>query len=166
LYTQGRSLRQIGAEMGVHWSTVSQQLQSAGMTMRRGGPPVHRAATQEILELRDRGLTWSEVAEQVDMTVSAAWSGYRKARPPKSPRRDHIALVQNPLPVTEAVNEYTPSPRVAENSAPAPELIEPVEEPVRVRRGARKPGYVDDRDLESPRPPLRDLVLGAGVKYR
>ena len=27
LYTQGRTLRQIGAELGVHWSTVSQKLQ-------------------------------------------------------------------------------------------------------------------------------------------
>jgi hypothetical protein len=34
LYAQGRTLRQIGAELGVHWSTVSQQLQSAGITMR------------------------------------------------------------------------------------------------------------------------------------
>jgi hypothetical protein len=38
LYAQGRSLRQIGAELGVHWSTVSQQLQKAGLTMRRGTP--------------------------------------------------------------------------------------------------------------------------------
>jgi hypothetical protein len=38
--------------------------------------------TQQILELRDQGLTWSEVAKQVvDMTVSGAWSRYRKARP-------------------------------------------------------------------------------------
>ena len=27
LYAQGRTLRQIGAELGVHWSTVGQQLQ-------------------------------------------------------------------------------------------------------------------------------------------
>jgi len=51
--------------------------------MRRGGPPAHPASTQQILELRDRGLTWNEVAKQVDMTVSGAWSHYRKARPPK-----------------------------------------------------------------------------------
>jgi hypothetical protein len=31
LYTQGSTLRQIGAELGVHWSTVSQQLQWAGV---------------------------------------------------------------------------------------------------------------------------------------
>jgi hypothetical protein len=55
----------------------------AGVTMRRGGPPAHPASTQQILEPRDQGLAWTEVAQQVDMTVSGAW--YRKARPPKSP---------------------------------------------------------------------------------
>jgi len=86
LYAQGRTLRQIGAELGVHWSTVSQQLQRAGITTRRGGPSAHPASTQQILELRDQGLTWNAVAKQVDMTVSGAWSRYRRARPPKSPR--------------------------------------------------------------------------------
>ena len=85
LYSQGQSLRQIGAELGVHWSTVSQQLQRAGITMRRGAPS-RPTSTQQILELRDQGLTWTEVAEQVDMTVSGAWSRYRRARPPNSPR--------------------------------------------------------------------------------
>jgi cystathionine beta-lyase/cystathionine gamma-synthase len=33
-----------------------------------------------------QGLSWNEVAKQVDMTVSGAWSRYRKARPPKPPR--------------------------------------------------------------------------------
>jgi hypothetical protein len=86
LYAQGWTLRQIGAELGVHWSTVSQQLKSAGVTMRRGGPFAHPASTQQILQLRDQGLTWPEIAEQVDMTVSGAWSRYRRARPPRSPR--------------------------------------------------------------------------------
>ena len=86
LYTQGRTLRQIGAELGVTATTVSQQLRRAGVTMRRGGPPAHPASTQQILELRDQGLTWNEIAEQVEMTVSGAWSRYQRARPPKSPR--------------------------------------------------------------------------------
>jgi hypothetical protein len=85
LYSQGWTLRQIGAELGVHWSTVGQQLKSAGVIMRRGAPP-HPASTQRILELRDQGLTWNEVATQVGMTVSAAWSRYQRARPPKPPR--------------------------------------------------------------------------------
>jgi hypothetical protein len=43
LYTQGWTLRQIGAELGVHWSTVSQQLRSAGVTMRPAVlPPIPR----------------------------------------------------------------------------------------------------------------------------
>jgi hypothetical protein len=69
LYAQGWSLRQIGAELGVRWTAVNDQLHRAGVTMRRGGPPAHPASTQKIMELRDQGLTWTEVAKQVDMTV-------------------------------------------------------------------------------------------------
>jgi DNA-directed RNA polymerase specialized sigma24 family protein len=86
LYTQGWTLRQIGAELGVAAATVSHQLRRAGVTMRRGGASAHPASTQQILELRDDGLTWPEIAEQVDMTVSGAWSRYQRALPPKSPR--------------------------------------------------------------------------------
>jgi len=86
LYAQGRTLRQIGAELGGTATTVNQQLRRAGVTMRRGGPSAQPASTQQILELRDEGLTWPEVAEQVGMTISGAWSRYQRARPPKSPR--------------------------------------------------------------------------------
>jgi DNA-directed RNA polymerase specialized sigma24 family protein len=41
LYAQGWTLRQIGAELGVSRTTVSEQLRQAGVTMRRGGPPAH-----------------------------------------------------------------------------------------------------------------------------
>jgi hypothetical protein len=85
LYSEGRTLRQIGAELGIPWAAVGDQLRRAGVTMRRGARP-HPASTQQILELRDQGLTWNEVARQVDMTVSGAWSRYRKARPLKPPR--------------------------------------------------------------------------------
>lgn len=71
----------IGAELGVPWSTVSQQLHHACITMRRGAL-AHPASTKEILELRERGLTLHEVAKRVDITVSGAWSRYRKARLP------------------------------------------------------------------------------------
>jgi hypothetical protein len=54
--------------------------------MRGSGPPAYPASTQQILELRDQGLTWTEVAEQGDMTVSGTWSRYWMARPPKSQR--------------------------------------------------------------------------------
>jgi hypothetical protein len=91
LYAQGWTLRQISAELGVHWSTVGQQLQSAGVTMRRGGPGAHPASTEWILELRDQGLTWPEIAEHVDMTVSGAWNRYRRARPPRSPTLGPLA---------------------------------------------------------------------------
>jgi hypothetical protein len=54
-------------------------LRRDGITIRRGGPPPHAASTQKIMELRDQGLTWNEVARQVDMTVSGVWSRYRRA---------------------------------------------------------------------------------------
>lgn len=82
LYAEGWTLRQIGAEFGLAETTVSDQLRHAGVTLRRSGPPAHPASTDRILELRDQGLTWNEVAEQVDMTVSGAWSRYRRAQPP------------------------------------------------------------------------------------
>jgi hypothetical protein len=86
LYAQGWTLSQIGAELGVRSNVVHDHLRRAGVTMRRIGAPTHPASTQEILDLRDQGLTWTEVAKRVDMTVSGAWSRYRKARPPKPPR--------------------------------------------------------------------------------
>ena len=49
-------------------------------------PSSSPASTQQILQHRDQGLTWNEVARQVDMTVSGVWSRYRRARPPKRPR--------------------------------------------------------------------------------
>jgi AraC-like DNA-binding protein len=69
LYAQGWSLRQIGAELGVSRTTVSEQLRQAGVTMRRGGPPAHPASTDQILKLRNRDLSWTEVADQVGMTT-------------------------------------------------------------------------------------------------
>jgi hypothetical protein len=54
--------------------------------MRRPGPPARSASTDQIMELRNQGLTRNEVARQVGRTVSGAWSRYRKARPPKPPR--------------------------------------------------------------------------------
>ena len=86
LYAQGSTLSQIGAELGVRSNVVHDHLRRAGVTMRPVGAPTHPASTQEILYLRDKGLTWTEVAKRVDMTVSGAWSRYRKARPPKPPR--------------------------------------------------------------------------------
>jgi transcriptional regulator len=36
--------------------------------MRRGAP-AHDASTDQILQLRDQGLSWTEVADQVGMTL-------------------------------------------------------------------------------------------------
>ena len=86
LYVQGWTLRQIGTELGVHWSTVSQQLRSAGISMRSAGPAAHPASTQQIVILRDQGMTWDEIAEQVGMTAPGVWRRYGRARPPKPQR--------------------------------------------------------------------------------
>jgi predicted DNA-binding transcriptional regulator AlpA len=86
LYAKGWSLSQIGAELGVRWNVVHDHLRRAGGTMRPVGAPTHPASTEVILDLRDQGLTWTEVAKRVDMTVSGTWSRYRKARPPKPQR--------------------------------------------------------------------------------
>jgi hypothetical protein len=48
LYGEGWTLRRIGAELGVHWSTVSEQLHSAGISMRSSGPPAHPASTDQM----------------------------------------------------------------------------------------------------------------------
>jgi hypothetical protein len=47
LYAQGRSLRQIGAELGVSWPDVGDQLRRAGVTMRRGAPRSCRLYTTD-----------------------------------------------------------------------------------------------------------------------
>ena len=43
-------------------------------------PRLHKRSLSFVIE----GLSW-EVAEQVGMTVSGAWSRYRRGRPPKPP---------------------------------------------------------------------------------
>jgi hypothetical protein len=73
LYAQGWTLRQIGAELGVPWTAVGHQFRGAGVTMRRVGPPAHPASTQRIVQLRNQGLTWPEVAQQVDTSDSKGW---------------------------------------------------------------------------------------------
>jgi hypothetical protein len=83
---RGWTLRHIAAKFGLTETTVSDQLRRAGVIMRPGGPPAHPASTKHVLELRDQGLTWNEVAQRVDMTVSGAWRRYRRARPPKPHR--------------------------------------------------------------------------------
>jgi transcriptional regulator with XRE-family HTH domain len=73
LYAQGWTLRQIAAQLGVHRATVSERLHQAGVT-RRGAPP-HPATTQQILELRDQGLTWTEVGR------TGRYDGFRCLEP-------------------------------------------------------------------------------------
>jgi len=64
LYAHGWTLRQIGGELGLSETTLSDQLRRAGVSMRRGGPPAHPASTDQIAELREQGLPWNEVANR------------------------------------------------------------------------------------------------------
>ena len=59
LYAQGRTLRQIGAELGLTATTVSDQLRRAGVTMRRSGPrliqPPHNRSRNCVTSGHARG---------------------------------------------------------------------------------------------------------------
>lgn len=92
LYGQGWTLRQIAAKFGLTETTVSDQLRRAGVIMRPGGPPGHPASTEQILELRDQGLTWNEVAQRVDMTVSGVWSRCRRGPAAKASAPGPLAV--------------------------------------------------------------------------
>jgi hypothetical protein len=119
LYDQRRTLRHIGAELGISSTTVSEQLRRAGVIMRRGGPSSHPVSTQRILVLRDQGLTWNEVAKQVDLTVSGVWSRYRRARPPKSPR---LGRWQSPMRLTNTWRSESERPSLIISAEPPREL--------------------------------------------
>jgi hypothetical protein len=84
LYAQGWTLRQIAAELGLTESTVSFQLRRAGVTLRRGGlpaPPAPPASTQQILELRDRGLTRDEMDHRfIRAFADAGWPANHQAK--------------------------------------------------------------------------------------
>ena len=74
LYAQGWTLSQIGAELDVRSNVVHDHLRRAGVTMRPVGAPTHPASTQEILDLRDQGLTWTEVAERPGHQSRRTWA--------------------------------------------------------------------------------------------
>lgn len=86
LYAEGASLRQVGTELGVSATTVRRHLIRAGVAIRSGGPTSLSTSDKEILRLRDSGLDMTEVADRLGLTVSGAWSRYRKARPPAPTR--------------------------------------------------------------------------------
>jgi hypothetical protein len=67
---EGWTVSQIAAELGLTETMVSDQLRRDGVTLRRSGPPAHSASTEQIVALRNQGLTWRQVAEWVDMTIS------------------------------------------------------------------------------------------------
>jgi len=82
---------------GRSWDTIRDQLRRAGLTMRHGGRPPHCASTQQILELRDQGATWNVVPKRVDMTVSGAWSHYRRTGRGYAARKITAATISGQL---------------------------------------------------------------------
>jgi hypothetical protein len=87
----GSALRQIGAELGVTataWDiNFARPASPCVATVLRLIP-----LPQQIRGLRDHGLTWNEVAKQLDMTVSGAWSRYRRDSPQSL--RDSLAGIR------------------------------------------------------------------------
>jgi hypothetical protein len=47
LYARGWTVREIGAELGLSSTTVSEQLRRAGVTMRRSDPAAHPTSIQD-----------------------------------------------------------------------------------------------------------------------
>jgi hypothetical protein len=110
-YAQGRTLRQIGAEPGVPWTAVSHQLRRAGLTMRRGGPPARSASTDQILDLRDQGLTWSDQLQHVRRLVKSNVDRQRSMRQPilRSRRCPGVPAVTLPRPILDRVRTSGPA---------------------------------------------------------
>jgi hypothetical protein len=77
---------------GAYWAAVGQRLHRAGVALRRGGSPARPASTQQIVELRDQGLTWTDVAEHVKYDCFRCLEPHRKALPPQPPRLGRLQL--------------------------------------------------------------------------
>ena len=78
LYQQGHTVRQIAAELGMSYGRVAVHLRRAGVEMRAGAPSAD-VSTEEIIRLREQGLTWPEIAERVGMSAP----GCRLTGPPR-----------------------------------------------------------------------------------
>jgi lambda repressor-like predicted transcriptional regulator len=92
LYAAGWTLRRIGAELGVDHSTVAHRLHRAGAKLRRGGPRRHDVDTQQILDLRDQGMSMAAIAAQVGMSVPGVWARYLR----RAAGQDEIPITQRP----------------------------------------------------------------------
>lgn len=79
LYRQGWTLRQLAAEFGVRDSTtIRRKLIKVGVEMRparlpKGGPP-----TADLVRLRETGLTYAQIATEVDMTQAGVHARFRR----------------------------------------------------------------------------------------
>jgi hypothetical protein len=72
-YQAGATTREIAAEHGVHEATIRQWLAREAIARRRTGPRGRLDVTDElILELREVGLSYREIALDVGMSKSGA----------------------------------------------------------------------------------------------
>ena len=79
LYRRCHTVRQIGAELGMSWGRVAVHLRRAGVEMRAGAPSAD-VSTEEIVWLREQGLTWPEIGERVGMSAPGVASRVRRER--------------------------------------------------------------------------------------
>jgi hypothetical protein len=103
------------------WTAVSHQLPSAGITMRTGLLPLVPLPHNRSLSSVTKGLTWAEVAKQVDMTVSGAWSRYRRPGS-RSPHAWAGGSRCSPTPLTRTLHLASVQPSLTISVEHSPQL--------------------------------------------
>ena len=77
-YGRGATLRALADKYGVNESTIRHHLRGVVET-RRSGPPSAPATDDEIVTLRDSGMSWQAVADQVGMSRTGVRIRYAQA---------------------------------------------------------------------------------------
>ena len=80
LYESGLTLAEVSEQVGIAASRLSQHLRRLGVTMRPASPRRRSAANKKIVQLRDSGLAWRQIAGQVGMSVPGARQRYLEAQ--------------------------------------------------------------------------------------
>lgn len=79
-YQAGRTLREIAADLGVDNTTVRRWLSAEGVTTRRRGQRGRaEALTSRIVDLRDQGWSWVDIAAEVGMSQTGIRKRYAQA---------------------------------------------------------------------------------------
>lgn len=76
-YRKGATTREVGAALGLDESTVRRALRANGVERRRLGPRGRTDVQTELLvQLCEEGLTWQEIADEVQMSTSGVRRRY------------------------------------------------------------------------------------------